>query len=253
MNVPSSPSMAPSWSDAPAGWNWLAQDEDGRWYWYGVEPQLSTAGGVWRAPRRAQALAAQAEPNPLWYTTCRHRPDAAALAVIDFWVEAGPERWFRGGEAFDALCREQFLDLHLSAARAELASWREGPEGALALILLLDQIPRNVFRGSAHAYATDPMALCTARYAIERGHDRQFALDLRGFFYLPFMHSESLADQEYCVELFREIPESGSATWARHPHDIIERFGRFPHRNRLLGRTSTPEEQAWMEEGGFQG
>ena len=176
-----------------------------------------------------------------------------AKDVVDFWVEAGPQRWFRGGANFDTLCRDRFLDLHLAAARGELASWRETAQGSLALLLLLDQIPRNVFRGSAHAYATDPMALSLAGEAIEKGHDREYDLELRSFFYLPFMHSEALADQRRCVAIFQELPESGSGKWAVHHLEIIERFGRFPHRNRLLGRNSTPEEVAWMDAGGFQG
>ncbi len=173
--------------------------------------------------------------------------------IIEFWEDAGPRCWFQGGDSFDSRCRDRFLDLHLAAARGELASWSETAQGTLALLLLLDQIPRNVFRGSAHAYATDPMALAAANLAIERGHDREYAFELRSFFYLPFMHSESLEDQRRCVAIFREFPESASAPWARHHLDIIERFGRFPHRNHLLGRKTTPDEKAWMDAGGFQG
>lgn len=176
-----------------------------------------------------------------------------AKDVVDFWVDAGPELWFRGGDAFDEKCRDAFLELHMAAARGELAGWAETAEGSLALILLLDQIPRNVFRGSAHAYATDPMALSVANQAIEHGHDRQYDLELRSFFYLPFMHSEALADQRRCVEIFSDIPEAGSAKWAVHHCEIVERFGRFPHRNHLLGRRSSPEERVWLTEGGFQG
>jgi len=176
-----------------------------------------------------------------------------AKNLIDFWLEAGAELWFQGGEVFDAQCRDRFLDLHLAAARGELAEWAASAEGALALLLLLDQMPRNIFRGSAHAYATDPMARAVADAAIERGHDRAYDTELRGFFYLPYMHSEALADQQRCVALFRDVPESGSAPWAAHHHEIIERFGRFPHRNRLLGRQTTPEEHAWLDEGGFRG
>jgi len=178
---------------------------------------------------------------------------ATAQDVITFWKNAGPERWFRGGEAFDAQCRERFLELHMAASRGELSDWLESPEGALALILLLDQIPRNIFRGSAHIYATDPLALSTADRAISLGHDLAFEPDLRSFFYMPFMHSESLADQKRCTELFAQLPGSQSAKWAVHHHQIVERFGRFPHRNRLLGRTTTAQEQAWLDEGGFQG
>ncbi|NLC34919.1 MAG: DUF924 domain-containing protein [Alcaligenaceae bacterium] len=176
-----------------------------------------------------------------------------AKDVIDFWVDAGPQRWFQGGKAFDEQCRENFLDLHMAAARSELATWTDSAEGALALILLLDQMPRNLFRGSAHAYATDPMALSVARQAIEDGHDQKYDIALRSFFYLPFMHSESLADQERCVALFNAIPESSSGKWAVHHCEIIQRFGGFPHRNHLLGRATTAEEQAWLDEGGFQG
>lgn len=173
--------------------------------------------------------------------------------VIDFWLEAGQQKWFDGAGAFDAQCRERFLDLHMAASRGELADWGNEAKGALALILLLDQIPRNIFRGSAHAYATDPLALATADAAIARRHDVAFDIPLRAFFYLPFMHSESIEHQRRCVALFREIPESESGRWADHHLGIIERFGRFPHRNRLLGRETTPAEQAWLQAGGFQG
>lgn len=173
--------------------------------------------------------------------------------VISFWVDAGPGLWFRGGEAFDAQCREHLYDLHLAAARGERAEWAASPDGSLALLILLDQIPRNVFRGSAHAYATDPMARAVARSAIDDGFDRRYDMGLRAFFYIPFMHSEDLDDQRRCVALFDAIPESGSAPWAAHHLQIIERFGRFPHRNHLLGRLTTPDEQAWLDAGGFQG
>jgi len=176
-----------------------------------------------------------------------------AQDVIDFWTDAGPELWFRGGEAFDTRCRETFMDLHMSASRGELAHWADSADGALALLLLLDQIPRNIFRGSAHIYATDPMALAVANAAIERGFDKQYDTELRSFFYMPYMHSESLSDQQRCTALFSALPGSNSQKWATHHRAIIERFGRFPHRNRVLGRVTTPAEQAWLDEGGFQG
>ncbi len=177
----------------------------------------------------------------------------SAQDVIDFWIEAGPELWFRGGKDFDDRCRENFLDLHMSAARGELYDWSDSAAGTLALLLLLDQIPRNIFRGSAHICATDPMALAVANKALERGYDEQYDTELRSFFYMPFMHSESLDDQKRCTELFGKLPGSNSAKWATHHRAIIERFGRFPHRNHLLGRTTTAEEQAWLDDGGFQG
>lgn len=173
--------------------------------------------------------------------------------VISFWKDAGPELWFRGGDAFDTRCREQFLELHMAASRGELEDWMETAEAALALLLLLDQIPRNIFRGSAHIYATDPLALRIAGEAIDRGFDRQFETELRSFFYMPYMHSEALEDQNRCTELFSQLPGANSAKWATHHQAIIKRFGRFPHRNRLLGRISTLEEQQWLDEGGFQG
>ena len=176
-----------------------------------------------------------------------------AEQVVAFWKDAGPELWFNGGNAFDARCKDALLHLHLSAARAELTDWVKRPADALALILLLDQIPRNIYRGSAHAYATDPLARSVARQSLDHGHDRGFSLDLRSFFYMPFMHSEDVNDQDLCVSIFRKIPESSSASWAEHHYDIIRRFGRFPHRNAVLGRASTPDEEAWLADGGFKG
>lgn len=176
-----------------------------------------------------------------------------AKDVVDFWIQAGPQLWFRGGQAFDEQCRDTLLELHMAAARGELSHWADDAQGSLALLLLLDQIPRNIFRGSAHAYATDPLALSVARQAIEQGHDSQYDPELRSFFYLPFMHSEDLADQQRCTELFSALPGSNSEKWATHHHAIIQQFGRFPHRNHLLGRATTPQEQEWLNEGGFQG
>lgn len=178
---------------------------------------------------------------------------AAAADVIDFWRQAGPEKWFRGGDDFDALCRERLLPAHMAAARAELGSWATDAQGSLALVLLLDQIPRNVFRGSAHAYATDPLARSVAERAIGHGHDMQTDPALRFFYYLPFTHSEALLDQQRAVELHRSLEGPDADKWAVHHHDIIKRFGRFPHRNALLGRATTPVEQVWLEEGGFTG
>ena len=179
-----------------------------------------------------------------------------AADVVAFWREAGPGQWFRGGAVFDAACRERLLAPHLAASRRELDAWLEGSDaaqGALALLLLLDQIPRNVFRGSAHAYATDPMAHSVAERAIGHGYDMQVDADLRTFFYLPFMHSEAMLDQQRAVELYQSLDAPDADKWALHHRSIIERFGRFPHRNRLLGRVSTPAEQAFLDEGGFGG
>jgi len=170
--------------------------------------------------------------------------------VIDFWRGAGYDKWFNGGAAFDAACRERFLDAHFAAARREHEDWMDSADGALALLILLDQIPRNVFRGSAHAFATDPLALHYARRAVEAGLDAQADPELRAFFYLPFEHSEDVADQRRSVALFEALGNADYLEYARAHLDVIERFGRFPHRNRMLGRASTPEEQAWLDAGG---
>jgi uncharacterized protein (DUF924 family) len=170
--------------------------------------------------------------------------------IIGFWREAGPERWWRADPVFDARCRTHWLDAHLAAARRELDAWRGDVEGALALVLLLDQIPRNVFRGSAHAYATDPLARHVAGHAIASGLDIAGPRDLRGFFYLPFQHSEDLADQARAVALYTAMGDETMLPYARRHQEVIARFGRFPHRNAALGRANTAEEDAWLRAGG---
>ena len=176
--------------------------------------------------------------------------------VVAFWRNAGPKAWFAKNAAFDEELRQRFGAAHEAAARAELNGWAETAEGALALLLLLDQFPRNLFRGSAHAFATDPLARAAARKAVERGFDEQVELALRQFFYLPFEHSEDSADQAFGVGLAEKLAPLGDTEclrWAKIHQEIIERFGRFPHRNTVLGRQTTPEEQAFLEGGGFGG
>ena len=160
--------------------------------------------------------------------------------VIEFWRAAGPERWFTPDEAFDETCRQRFLLTHEAAARGDLNEWELSPRGALALCILLDQLPRNMFRGTRRAYQTDAAALMVADRAIERGHDQAVEPAFRRFFYLPFMHSEDLGDQDRSVALNEALGEEDSIRWARHHRDVIARFGRFPHRNAILGRESTP-------------
>jgi uncharacterized protein (DUF924 family) len=174
---------------------------------------------------------------------------ATSGEIIDFWREAGYRKWFGGGDEFDQACESRFLGTHFAAARRELEHWMDDAEGALALVLLLDQIPRNVFRGSAHGYATDPLARHYANRALDAGFDRQVDPDLRIFFYMPFEHSEDLADQERAVALVAPL-DPGYARYAVAHRDVIARFGRFPHRNRALGRISTPEERAYLDAGG---
>ena len=176
-------------------------------------------------------------------------------SIVTFWRDAGRKAWFTRDEAFDEAIRERFEATHHAAARGELSGWVETAEGALALLLLADQFPRNLWRGSAHAFATDPLARSVAREARARGHDRATEPELRPFFYLPFSHSEDSADQAVGVNLAEALEREGGADarWARHHRDVIERFGRFPHRNAALGRRSTADELAFLDEGGFKG
>jgi uncharacterized protein (DUF924 family) len=176
-----------------------------------------------------------------------------ADAVLAFWRSAGPDKWFNKDAAFDDEIRARFLATYEAAARGELADWEKTREGALALAIVLDQFPRNMFRGSARAFAADPLAVAVARRAIERGFDLQLPVQERSFFYLPFEHSEAMADQERCCELFRSTGDAELLKWAELHTDIIRRFGRFPHRNAALGRVTTPEEQAFLDSGGFAG
>ena len=173
--------------------------------------------------------------------------------VVGFWVEAGPRRWFTKSEAFDAEIRRRFEGAHHAAARGELESWTGAAEGALGLLLLLDQFPRNLYRQSPHAFAADPLARQAARKAIELGFDRAVDPALRQFFYLPFEHSELLADQDHGVALCEASGDAELLKWARIHREIIVRFGRFPHRNASLARATTDEEQAFLDQGGFAG
>jgi uncharacterized protein (DUF924 family) len=172
--------------------------------------------------------------------------------VIDFWRAAGPEKWFAKDSAFDLRFRTSFADAFGFAIHDALAPWEDTPQGALALVLLLDQYPRNAFRGTDRMYATDPMARAVAGRAIEKGHDGRIEAGLRMFFYLPFAHSEALADQDRSVALFARLGEK-QAERAEHHRSIVARFGRFPHRNAILGRTSTAGERSWLAAGGYAG
>jgi uncharacterized protein (DUF924 family) len=177
--------------------------------------------------------------------------------VVDFWREAGAGRWFEKDAAFDEAIRLKFEAAHHAAARGEYDSWMQTPEGALALVILLDQFPRNLYRGSAHQFATDALARKVAAEAIERGHDRAFDNDLRSFFYLPYAHSEDMADQDRGVVLCQAQADEASdpelVKWALIHRFIVGRYGRFPHRNRAFGRETTPEEQEFLDAGGFAG
>lgn len=179
-------------------------------------------------------------------------PDPSPAAVVAFWKDAGPKKWFAKDPAFDAEIRDRFLETHFAAARRELDGWAETAEGALALLILLDQFPRNLFRGSSHAFATDPLARHYAAAAVDAGFDQAHPVELRAFFYLPFEHSERLEDQDRSVLLNAGLGEQEIRYAAIH-HEIIARFGRFPHRNASLGRATTDQEQAFLDAGGFAG
>jgi uncharacterized protein (DUF924 family) len=178
--------------------------------------------------------------------------NAAAEEVVEFWRNAGPSMWFAKDPQFDRSFRERFLQLYEKAAQGELQEWSKDPRSTLALLILLDQFPRNSFRGTPRMYATDELARKEAETAIALGHDQAVPKELRLFFYLPFAHSENLADQERSVELARGLSQNDVAH-AEHHRDIVKRFGRFPHRNAILGRVSTPQEEAYLNNGGYRG
>ena len=179
--------------------------------------------------------------------------------VLDFWFGREGEddhgefrdAWFRKDPAFDEEVRERFGGLYERAAAGELDGWREDARSCLALVICLDQFPRNMFRGDGHTHATDAKALETAKYAVERALDRELPPLQRMFLYMPFMHSENLEEQERSVELFERLAEKPGApdvtSYAVGHKEIVERFGRFPHRNEILGRQTTPEEAEFLK------
>jgi len=175
-------------------------------------------------------------------------PSVEAAAILAFWFEEiDKARWFDKDPAFDRLVTRRFAALHEAAARGDRDSWREGAQPCLALILLLDQFPRNMFRDTPRAFATDAIARAVAEHALTRGYDEAVQEAGRQFFYLPFEHSEDLADQARAVALFRERTDNPLwLDYAERHHAVIARFGRFPHRNAVLGRISTAEERAFL-------
>jgi uncharacterized protein (DUF924 family) len=186
--------------------------------------------------------------------------DPRAQGILDFWFGPGVERgtprtaWFDKDAAFDDSIRARFLAVYEEAAAGRLAAWREHSAQCLALVVLLDQFPRNMFRDSARAFAADALALEAARYAVARGYDRDMLPVERQFLYLPFEHSEALEDQLRACELMRQLREfpqtAGAHLWALKHLDIVRRFGRFPHRNAALGRASTAEEEEFLKQPG---
>ena len=174
--------------------------------------------------------------------------------VLTFWMSAGEERWFERDTAFDAEIRDRFGALHGKAAAGKLTDWEESREGRLALVILLDQFSRNLYRDDPRTYAEDANALALAETAIAAGDDLAWPEAVRRWLYMPFMHAEDDEAQAACVRYFNErTGDAESQKFAAHHADIVRRFGRFPHRNALLGRESTPAEEAFLAEGGFAG
>jgi uncharacterized protein (DUF924 family) len=173
--------------------------------------------------------------------------------VLTFWRDAGYDRWYGKDDAFDGEIRTRFMPLWEAARDGKLTEWEKSDDGTLALLIVLDQFPRNMFRNDPRAFSTDPQALAVAKSAIARGCDARVAPELRQFIYLPLMHAENLADQGHCVRLFERDGNELNIRFAIVHADIIRRFGRFPHRNAVLGRVTTPEEAAFLDDGGFKG
>lgn len=181
------------------------------------------------------------------------QPAVQPDGILDFWFQAGSAKWWVRDAGFDAAITERFSEIHAQACCGDLDDWAGEKTTSLALVIVLDQFSRNLFRDDSRAFAQDAKALDIARQAIGAGFDHAFTRDQRQFFYLPFMHSEDLAMQDYCVALHRLLRDDNSTNFAVLHRDIICRFRRFPHRNRVLGRATSPAEQAFLDSGGFAG
>ena len=174
--------------------------------------------------------------------------DPDIRAVLDFWFAPDMEdSWFERSDAFDQQIRDRFGKLYDKARRGDLESWGETPDGALALTIVLDQFPRNMFRGTPRAFESDQHARMLCRSVLARGFDKGRSANERLFLYLPLEHSESLRDQRDCLDLFKTLEDDELLDFARQHHDIIARFGCFPHRNAIIGRPNTPEEEEFRK------
>lgn len=171
--------------------------------------------------------------------------------VLDFWFnDLVPKDWFVKNEDLDKRIADRFAALHLALSREVGEAWRATPDARLALVIVFDQFPRNIYRGSPLAFATDGLALKEAKAALAVGADKSIDENRRAFFYMPFEHAEDMDEQERCVALFEALGNENYLDYAHQHLDVIKRFGRFPHRNPILGRTSTPEEKAYLAEPG---
>ena len=172
-------------------------------------------------------------------------------AIIDFWFdEIDPARWWQKDDDFDVLISRRFLSVHQAAACCELSAWRDQPQGRLAEIIVLDQFSRNMFRDDARAFACDPLALALAQEAVRAGDDRQLYPVMRAFVYMPYMHSESGLVHQQAVKLFDQPGMESNLTFEQRHKAIIDRFGRYPHRNQALGRESSPDELEFLQQPG---
>lgn len=167
--------------------------------------------------------------------------------IIDFWfADETRKLWFNSTAEFDQRLRESYQETWEQASRGELDQWMQSAEGCLALVIILDQFPLNMFRNQAQSYATEAQSREVARFAIERKFDQALDAEGKAFLYMPFMHSESLEDQRLALELFEQPGLESNLRFARHHHDIVEKYGRFPHRNEALGRDSSEAELAYL-------
>ncbi|EJF89101.1 DUF924 family protein [Bartonella tamiae] len=173
--------------------------------------------------------------------------------VLDFWLAAGRDQWFAKNEAFDQTITQRFKKLWQKALAGRLNHWSDDDEGLMALILILDQFPRNMFRDDARAFCSDKQAKKFTEKALNISLDKRVDPSLRGFIYLPLEHSEHIDDQTRSLELFQKLGNDSMLSYAQLHYDIIAKFGRFPHRNKALGRITTPQEQDFLDNGGFKG
>ncbi|NKB53683.1 MAG: DUF924 family protein [Rhizobiaceae bacterium] len=179
--------------------------------------------------------------------------DPIAQEVVNFWIDAGTQKWWKKDPEFDAEIRRRFGQIHQQACRGECDHWAATPEGALALILVLDQFSRNLHRNSPLAFAQDGKSAALVKALVEAGKDQKMPSDVQAFCYLPLVHSEDLANQQQAVDLMRALGWEVALRSAIEHRDIIAEFGRFPHRNKVLGRETTAAEQAFLDAGGFAG
>lgn len=167
--------------------------------------------------------------------------------ILDFWYSPRiSKQWFSSTPQLDAEIRERFEDTWRLAGNGQLDSWRETADGCLALVIVLDQFPLNMYRGEARSFATEAGAIAVARQAISSGLDNEISVDRLAFLYMPFMHSEDMEDQDYSVALFEAAGLADNTRFARHHRDLVKRFGRFPHRNAILGRSSSTDELEYL-------